>query len=295
MFRIGIIGTENSHAMAFARLINLPDDATGRRLWEDAKVVGVYGPDLESAQAVYQEGRADFIAESPDDFIGRVDAMMITSRRGSVHYDYAIPFIDKGLPVFIDKPFTTDIEQSEMLIRRARETGALLAGGSGCKYSWDVLILKNRVEELRKNNALLGASMNFAADLESEYDGFHFYAPHLTEMALTMFGDRVRGVRASENNGSVTAVAHYDDCDVALHYTKGSAMSSCLLFGKESNYYREVDISMIYRYEVKYFIDMLRTGIMPQSYEALVQPVYFVNGVLESLKTGRPVEFQYRE
>jgi predicted dehydrogenase len=73
MFRIGIIGTENSHAMAFARLINLPDDATGRRLWEDAKVVGVYGPDLESAQAVYQEGRADFIAESPDDFIGRVD------------------------------------------------------------------------------------------------------------------------------------------------------------------------------------------------------------------------------
>ena len=72
-------------------------------------------------------------------------------------------------------------------------------------------------------------------------------------------------------------------------------MSSCLLFGKESNYYREVDISMIYRYEVKYFIDMLRTGIMPQSYEALVQPVYFVNGVLESLKTGRPVEFQSRE
>ena len=60
-------------------------------------MVGVYGPDLESAQAVYQEGRADFIVESPDDFIGRVDAMMITSRRGSVHYDCAIAFfIDKG-------------------------------------------------------------------------------------------------------------------------------------------------------------------------------------------------------
>ena len=131
MFRIGIIGTENSHAMAFARLINLPDDATGRRLWEDAKVVGVYGPDLESAQAVYQEGRADFIAESPDDFIGRVDAMMITSRRGSVHYDYAIPLSIRACPYLLISHFTTDIEQSEMLIRRARETGALLAGGSG--------------------------------------------------------------------------------------------------------------------------------------------------------------------
>ena len=101
--------------------------------------------------------------------------------------------------------------------------------------------------------------------------------------------------KGSENNGSVTAVAHYDDCDVALHYTKGSAMSSCL-FGKESNYYREVDISMIYRYEVKYFIDMLRTGIMPPE---LLKPWFSrcisSMGVLESLKTGRPVEFQYRE
>ncbi|HZJ56621.1 MAG TPA: Gfo/Idh/MocA family oxidoreductase, partial [Clostridia bacterium] len=241
MFRIGIIGTENSHAMAFARLINLPDKGTGRRLWEDAKVVGVYGPDLQSARAVLKDGEAEFIASSPEEFIGRVDAMMITSRRGSVHYDYALPFIDKGLSVFIDKPFTTDTDEAEMLVERARKTGALLAGGSGCKYSWDILILKNRVEELRKQGALLGASMNFAADLESEYDGFHFYAPHLTEMALTMFGSKVKGIRATENNGSVVTVVHYDDCDVTLHYTKGSIMSSCLLYGKESNYYREVD------------------------------------------------------
>ena len=46
MIRIGIIGTENSHAMAFAQAINLPDE-NGEMRFPDVRVVGVYGPDLE--------------------------------------------------------------------------------------------------------------------------------------------------------------------------------------------------------------------------------------------------------
>ena len=289
MFRIGIIGTENTHALAFAQLINLPDKTTGKRHWADAKVVGVYGPDQDSARAIVEEAGAEFVAASPEDFFGRVDAMMITSRRGSVHYDYAMPFIEKGMPVFIDKPITTDIAQAERLMARAKETGALVTGGSGCKYAWDVQMLQYRAREMRQAGTLLSAAMNFAVQMHSEYDGFHFYSPHLTEIALTVCGPDVRTVRASAKNGSAVVVASYDDCDVTLHYTAGSKMPSCLLFGSDRNYYREMDMSLIYNHEVEHFITMLRTGIMPHSHEELIRPVYFVNAVLKSLETDQAV------
>ena len=289
MFRIGIIGTENTHALAFSQLINLPDKTTGKQPWEDARVVGVYGPDEASAQAIVKDAGAEFVAASPEDFFGRVDAMMITSRKGSVHYDYAMPFIEKGMPVFIDKPITTDIAQAERLMARAKETGALVTGGSGCKYAWDVLMLQHRVREMRQAGTLLSAAINFSVQLHSEYDGFHFYSPHLTEMALTIFGNDVRSVRATEKNGTVVVVAAYDDCDVTLHYTAGSKMPGCLIFGSDRNYYREMDMSLIYNHEVEHFITMLRTGTMPHSHQELIRPVYFVNAVLKSLETDQRV------
>ncbi|MFR3484085.1 MAG: hypothetical protein ACLTXL_11705 [Clostridia bacterium] len=54
MYRIGIIGTENSHAITFAKLLNLPDEQ-GRYRHEDARIVGVYGPDMESAQEIVEK------------------------------------------------------------------------------------------------------------------------------------------------------------------------------------------------------------------------------------------------
>lgn len=94
MIRIGIIGTENSHAMAFSKIINLPDPTTGALAYPDARVVGVYGPDPDSARQVAEAAKVDFIADDPAEFFGKVDAMIVTSRRGSVHAQYARPFIE---------------------------------------------------------------------------------------------------------------------------------------------------------------------------------------------------------
>jgi len=292
MIRVGIIGTENSHAMAFAKILNLPDPVTGKRPYEDVKIVGVYGAQRETAEAVKKEGAVDFIADSPEDFFGKVDAMMVTSRKGSLHYDFAMPFIRAGLPVFIDKPVTADWNQAVLLANEAKKQGVPLAGGSGCKYAWDVQLLKNKRMELEAEGKLLSGAVNFSADRDCEYDGFYFYAPHLTEIGVTVFGKDIRSVQAFESEGGIVAVLEYDRFHATLHYTKNSSVSTCVLFGKNDNYCRELDISLIYRHEVDRLVNMLRTGEMPVGYGELIQHVSVIHAVLESLKTGKQVKVE---
>lgn len=290
MKRIGIIGTESSHAMAFAAMLNVPDPKIGHCMYEDARVVGVYGPDEQSAKEIMDRAHVDFIAQTPEDFFGKVDAMMVTSRRGSVHYGYAMPFIRKGIPVFIDKPFTMDYAEALELVGEAKRSHVPLCGGSGCKYADDVLMLRNIVKDLTEEEKLVTGTMNFAVDMDSAYDGFFFYASHLTEMTLAVFGQDIKSVRAFEKNRSLTVIASYEHYDVTLSYTKDTQAASCLLITPDKNIYREIDIGMIYRYELEKFITMIQTGKMPADYESLVKPVAVMNAIKESYSAKREIE-----
>jgi len=290
MYKIGIIGTENSHALAFAKIINLP--VNGKRLYPDAKVVGAFGGaggDEASAQAIVDQAGAEFVATCTEDFFGKVDAMIITNRKGSLHMQYAMPFIEKGLPVFIDKPFTSNIAEAEALIAAAQKHGALLSGGSACKLAYDVQILQSNVQQLIASDNFISASINYAADTASEYDGFFFYAPHLTEMTLTIFGPDVNHVLALENSGTRTCILRYGKYDISLHYTKDAPASSCVLYAKNGNTFRNIDMHMCYELEVAAFINMLRTGEMPAPYESLVLPVRVMSAIEESVKTWHAV------
>lgn len=289
MIKIGIIGTENSHALAFSKIINLPNERTGKYDYPDVKVVGVYGPDMVSAQAIIDEAKAEFIASSPEEFIGKVDAMIITSRKGSVHYKYALPFIELGMPVFIDKPFTVDQQEAKCIIAKAKEKGALISGGSGCKLAYDIIMLQNTVKSLVEKDKMVTGVINFSIDMDSENDGFFFYASHLTEMALASFGNDVKSVVALEKNKSVIAILRYDAYDITLNFINGSGEYTAVLFAKERNYTRNIDISFIYEHEVEHFINMIKTKEMPQSYEDLIVPVKVMNAIVKSYQEGKEI------
>jgi predicted dehydrogenase len=297
MYRIGIIGTENSHALAFSKIINAPDPETGKLRYPDVRVVGVYGPDEESTKRIMDEVGVDFIAKDPGEFHGKVDAMCVTCRKGSLHYKYALPFVEKGLPVFVDKPFTSDVAEGELLIAAAKKSGSKLCGGSSARLVQDVVMLKNIVKRLIAKGEFISASLNYAADPASEYDGFYFYSPHLTEIALEIFGKEVKSLLTVEKNGSRISIWRYPGFDLSLNYTKGTHESAALIFAQNTNIFREidvghhVDISLAYELEVEHLVHLIRTGEMPSSYEDLLLPVKMISAVEESVKTGKEVFF----
>ena len=145
MYRIGIIGAENSHAMAFSKLFN---NVEGDSRFPDCRVVAIMGEDPEATQKTAQTCGIEFLPERPEEMLGKVDAMMVTSRNGALHLRYARPFLEAGIPTFVDKPIANDDREAHEIVKIAVKSGAPVMGGSCLKSMPDTLAIQARQQEI---------------------------------------------------------------------------------------------------------------------------------------------------
>jgi predicted dehydrogenase len=282
---VGILGTENSHAMAFARSINLPDE-NGSQRYPDFRVTALYAAENAPSKAIAAACGDDIkIYDSAEEMIGKVDCVMVTARHGKYHMPFALPFIEAGCPAFIDKPFTISPDDTRTLVTAAKKAGVPLCGGSGCKYSRELTALKEEIDSGRYG-AVTSAVLNFPADLDSEYGGFYFYASHLTEMTTSLFGSDVLTINAMQKNGFLTAVAGYDTYNVIMNFAKNGRYYA-VIYAEKDIIVREIGIADIYSYEVLHFTEMVRTGVSPLTVKQLTAPVFIMNAIERSLDSGK--------
>lgn len=289
MYRIGIIGSDNSHAEAFSQLVNIPNPETGEYLYPDFKVTGIFGLDEVRTKQVAADGKIEFIAEKPEDLMGKVDAVMVVFRHGDLHAQYALPFIEAGIPTWIDKPFAIKTDDVKKVIDASKKYKTNVTGGSTCKYAYDVLNVKNAVENGNRIGKIKSAILNFPAELDSEYGGLFFYGAHLIEMTLASFGYNPKSVHAHELNGNVVAILKYEDYQVIMNFIPGSKEYYAVVYGENGTMLREIDISIVYKLGFDKFVEMLRTGKMPVPYEKLYAPVEILNAVITSYQSKAEV------
>jgi len=291
MFRIGILGSDNSHALAFAKLCNIPDE-NGIYNYDDVRITAIYGHDdaPEHTAEVAKEGKIEFIAKTPEEFIGKVDAVMVVNRRGSLHVPQILPFVEAGYPVWMDKPVASSTEDIEKLRIACEKNNTLITGGSTIKYNHDIISMRNRIESDFFGD-VMGGNMNFPGDLSSEYEGLWFYGSHLVEMMLSVFGYDVKGILASKvADGNISVIAKYEKFQVTLNYLANVWGYNITVYGTKNVLTIPMDISTIYKLGFEKFVEMLRTKRMPLSFENLVKPVYILDAIYKSLEEKREIE-----
>ena len=152
MIRIGAVTIDTSHPLAFARLM-----AEDKR----ARYVGVFDDSFRSDAEVEGfvknfglEKRCSSLAELAE----MSDIGFIHSCDWDRHLDYALPFIEKGKPVFIDKPIVGNLKDCQKLVELA-EAGAVILGSSSVRYCREVVqFAEQPVDERGEMISIFGTS-----------------------------------------------------------------------------------------------------------------------------------------
>jgi predicted dehydrogenase len=286
MVRIGIVGSDNSHAEAFSKICN---DETHELYVKDAEVVSIFGLDPERTQEVATNGKIPTIVETPDEMIGNVDLVLVVYRHGGLHRQYAEPFLRAGVPAFVDKPMSISPQDAKALLDAADKNNTLLTSFSTLRYAKD---MRAFIDEAKAGGPIHMATMSGPADRQSEYGGLPFYGVHIAEMLQELVGTGVHSVHAVQNNQSIVAtVTYYDDVIATLSFLGNTNyvfhMGS---FGEKGHVARPLDAGSCYRDGLDVVLKMLETGEAPLNREQLLEPVKVMTAIDQSLITGKSVD-----
>lgn len=284
--KIAILGTENSHALAFARLIK------EKAKYQDVEIVGVYGYDAAANQKLLDEGLVSYVAQDPHEFVGKVDGIAVVARHGDHHHEYALPYVKAGVHAFIDKPFTVDLAKAQELLDAAKESGALICGGSSLKFADEFLPL----QRYAKKNTVVGGYVAAPINMVNDYAGFYFYSQHLIEILFTVFGKEIKSVYAAcpdETKNRVSVIVSYDTFDVTVefvdcyHYAATVICKEGVLSGAAG------DVSYCYERELDEFFQMVKEHRMEQDYAEYKKPVTLLHAMQESYQQKKAVEVKW--
>jgi len=212
--RVGLIGLDTSHAVAFTELLNdgsRPDHVPG------ARVVAAFkggSPDIEASRSRIEKFTAELrdkwhveLVDTIDALVERVDAVLLTSVDGRVHLEQARPVIAAGKPLFVDKPFTAGVHDAIEIARLARERNAPVFSSSSLRFTDEVLAIKKDP----RLGQVLGAITWGPATLEPHHPDLFWYGIHAVEMLYTYMGPGCERLTRTFSEGADVVVGQWND------------------------------------------------------------------------------------
>jgi predicted dehydrogenase len=250
-----------------------------------ARVTHVWCDDPADAVQVAKAAFIPNVVDRPEEVIGAVDAVVIPTDRGWEHVERARPFIDAGLPLFIDKPLCDREEDLRQFIAW-HDSGKAFLSTSAMRYAKEFAAVREKLPEAVGKLRLLTITTP---------KSWERYGIHALEAVYPML--KPRGWVSSANTGTKAAnivhVRHADGVDVVL-----AAVDDMYgAFGKLNVYGTTGAISAAFadtffsfKSQLEAFVDYLRTGRSPVPFEETVEMMkIIIAGVRSREESGRTV------
>jgi len=286
VFRIGMIGLDTSHVIAFTKVINDPANNYGCKV-----VVGYSGgsPDIPSSanrvENYTNQLRDKYgveIVDTIEELCEKVDGVLLESVDGRPHLKQVRPVIAAKKPVFIDKPMAGSLADVLEIFRLAKENNVPCWSSSSLRYGPGVIGMRNNKEV----GEVLGCDAFSPCSLEEHHPDLYWYGVHGVEMLFTIMGTGCESVRRvqTENCEFVTGIWKDGRVGTFRGLKKDKRTYGSMVFGTKGivqgggyGGYEPLIVEII-----KFF----KTGIVPLPAEETIEIFAFMSAADESKAKG---------
>lgn len=291
MFRLGIVDCDTSHVYQFSRRLNHVDIDSDQ--WVDgAQVVLAYpgtsrvtDPTRIAEYLTAARAAGVQLVDRPEDLLGHVDAVLVESNEGAVHRERATPFIEAGLPVFIDKPFASSTADARALVDLAARHHVPLLSASALRFAADIRAVSSGTPDLGQ---LVGVDVHSPATLHPHNPGLFHYGVHGVEMLYALLGTGCQDVSCTFHDSGEVVVGRWRDgrLGVLRGIRRGTRGYGFVAYGERGIHQTAIDLQNIYRDLLRVMVPVLQGAPSPVDPQELVEVVAFQEAALESARGG---------
>jgi len=296
MIRVGIIGLDTSHVIAFTEVLNDPKaegDLAG------VKVVAAYPggsadiPDSYNRLAGFtKELKEDFnveIVDSIEALLAKVDAVLLESVDGRPHLEQVKPVFAAGKRVFIDKPLAGTLADAIEIGRLSRESGVPFFSSSSLRFSPGIRGMRSNEQV----GDVLGCDAYGPCSLEEHHPDLYWYGIHGVETLFTIMGPGCQSVTRVQTKDSELVTGVWSDGRIGTFrgIRAGKGDYGATAFGTKgiapSGGYAGYQPLVV---EIARFF---KTGMPPVSADETIEIMAFMEAADESKRQGgRPVTLE---
>jgi predicted dehydrogenase len=181
---------------------------------EGVDLVGVADTDRQTADRVASEYDTRALYD-PMDLLDEVDVVSVVVPT-SLHRQVAIPYLEKGIHMLLEKPVASTLDDAKLIVETARKHGATLQIGHLERFNAGIMALADQVNEPRFIEAhRLGPFVERATDVDVVTD----LMIHDIDIILSLVGDKLTSISAT---GTPVLTDHVDIANARLEFANGA-------------------------------------------------------------------------
>lgn len=228
------------------------------------RVTHVWTDREEEARQVARAALIPQVVERPEDVIGQVDAVIVATDIGGEHVERCRPFVEAGVPVFIDKPLA-DTEADLRQFCQWFEEGKLILSSSSARYSKEFMPYRLSTHNLGELRFVTATTLK----------SWERYGMHALEALYPIIGPGFVSVRnMGDAARNIVHLRHRDGVEVVVAVVNdlyGSYGTLQLCGTADYAFVKSSDTFHAFKSQLESYISYVRSGERPYPFVETVE------------------------